>query len=55
MCAKTRVLGVGRMAFGQTETTLAMKEGSSGELAASLQDAFEATRAAMDQAQVTLS
>lgn len=55
MCAKTSVLGVGRMAFWQTETTLAMKEDPSGELAASLQDAFEATRAAMDQAQVTLS
>ena len=55
MCAKTRVLGVGRMALEQAETTLAMKEGSSGEFAASLQDAFEATRAAMDQVQVTLS
>ena len=43
------------MAFGPTETTLATKEGPSGELAASLRDAFEATRAAMDQAQVTLS
>ena len=46
---------VGRMAFGQTETTLAMKEGPSGELAASLRDALAANRATMDQSQETLS
>ncbi|MDT7043115.1 MlaD family protein [Candidatus Nitronereus thalassa] len=44
-----------RNALQQAETTLAMKEGASGELAANLHETLEATRAAMDQAQVTFT
>ena len=43
-----------RRTLKQAETTLAMQEGPSGELAADIHDTLEATRAAMDQAQVTL-
>lgn len=44
-----------RNALHQAETTLAMKEGPSGELATDLHETLEATRAAMDQAQVTFT
>lgn len=44
-----------RNTLQQMETTFAMREGPSGELAAGLKDTLESTRAAMDQAQTTFS
>jgi len=44
-----------RSTLQQAETTLAMKEGPAGELAADLKNTLEATRAAMDQAHTTLT
>ncbi|MDA0739251.1 MAG: MlaD family protein [Nitrospirae bacterium] len=50
-----KTLEAAQGALNQAETTLAMKEGPSGELAEELRDTLKATQAAMDQANATLT